>query len=122
MIEDRVETVGSECAHAGELCGPAMQIVNDYLAQAAVRLGESHQRKLSRAIYTEREKSLVLCSLNAVVTVIVLLVASCLLVSYSYHFRGYFAIGGEYIAIALIGGLMPLNLYWLEQHWMRQYD
>lgn len=122
MIEDRVETVKTECPHGSELCGPAITAANSYLDTAGERLREATLKKISQSIDLEREKSLVFCAMNATITAIVLLVASTLLVSYSYHFRGYFMIGFEFIAIALIGGLMPLMLYWLEQKWMREYD
>lgn len=53
---------------------------------------------------------------NSIITTVITVIVSVLAISYSYDFRGYFAIGGEYIIIAAFTFLTPVVL-WSYERW-----
>lgn len=67
-----------------------------------------------RILRYKRWEFLITC--NCIITAITVTITGSALMAYSYEYRGYFALGGEVMAIFIIGILLPIALYKLEKH------
>lgn len=65
-----------------------------------------------------KEKISMLIIINGIVTATLLMVLVPLLTTFAYQERGYFAIGGEYIAMAFLIIALPLALWNIEKRWL----
>lgn len=65
-----------------------------------------------------KEKISMLIIINGIVTATLLMVLVPLLVTFALQERGYFAIGGEYIAMAFLIIALPLTLWNIEKRWL----
>lgn len=75
------------------------------------------QKILDREMRKRRIQVLIaLVIANSIITTVITVIVAVLAISYSYDFRGYFAVGGEYIVIAAFTFLTPIIL-WAYERW-----
>ena len=65
-----------------------------------------------------KEKISMLIIINGIITASILMVLVPLLATLAYQERGYFAIGGEYIAMAFLIIAIPVTLWNIEKRWL----
>jgi cation transport ATPase len=65
-----------------------------------------------------KDKISMLIIINGIITATFLMVLVPLLVTLALQERGYFAIGGEYIAMAFLIIALPLALWNIEKRWL----
>jgi drug/metabolite transporter superfamily protein YnfA len=65
-----------------------------------------------------KDKISMLIIINGIITATLLMVLVPLLVTFALQERGYFAIGGEYIAMAFLIIALPLALWNIEKKWL----
>lgn len=76
-----------------------------------IRLSKNQEQTL-------KDKISMLIIINSIITSTILMGIVPLLATMAYQERGYFAIGGEYIAMAFLIIAIPLSLWNYEKRWL----
>lgn len=85
-----------------------------YLSE--LRKASQQKAKAARQAKIEAMRTCVIA--NSIVTALAVFVVTVLSLTYSYDFRGYFAIGGEIFLICFTAYIVPVVLWELERKWL----
>lgn len=85
-----------------------------YLSE--LRKASQQKAKAARKAKIEVMRTCVIA--NSIVTALAVFVVTVLSLTYSYDFRGYFAIGGEIFLICFTAYIVPVILWEIERKWL----
>ena len=89
---------------------------DDLLYLSQLRKASEQKAKAARQAKIEAMRACVIA--NSIITALSVFVVTVLSLTYSYDFRGYFAIGGEIFLICFTAYIVPVVLWELERRWL----
>ena len=85
-----------------------------YLSE--LRKASEQKAKAARKAKIEATRACVIA--NSIITALSVFIVTVLSLTYSYDYRGYFAIGGEIILICFTAFVVPVVMWEIERRWL----